>query len=189
MNPSDDGRLTFLYPMIRQGTQVPKETKIMDSKSLNARKDELLSQQEKVLNSAQEARVKLTPAQEEQFTKDTAEINNIGQTLVRMAAIAKGKSEVGRPQAEAVIPVNTESLDPKKLTPAYNKAFWSALKNRTFNPTNAALGEGGTAGDGSYLVPISTDPTIPALANVECTVVRCPWSPRPKWTSNFQHRP
>ena len=129
----------------------------------------MLSQQEKVLNSAQEARVKLTPAQEEQYTKDTAEINDIDQTLVRMAAIAKGKFEVGRPQAAVVIPVNDESVDPKKLSPEYRKTFWNALKNRNLNPQNAALGEGGTAGDGSYLVPIQTGPTIPALAIVECT--------------------
>jgi HK97 family phage major capsid protein len=115
------------------------------------------------------AKRKLTDVEEKTFNDSTAEINNIDQTLVRMDAIAKGKIEVGRPQADVVIPVNDESVDPKKLSPEYRKAFWNALKNRNLNPQNAALGEGGTAGDGSYLVPIQTDPTIPALAIVECT--------------------
>jgi HK97 family phage major capsid protein len=139
---------------------------VMDIQNLNKRKNELLTQQELVLNQAQEAHRKLTDVEEAAYNTATAEITDIDQTIARVSAIQKGKSEIGRPQADVVIPTD-EAVDPKKLSPEYRKAFWNALKTRTFTPQNAALAEGGTAGDGSYLVPIETDPTIPALAIIE----------------------
>lgn len=138
----------------------------MDSKILNTRKAELLAHQEQMLNAAQEAKVKLTPAQEEQFANATAEINSIDQTLVRMAAIEKGKKEVALPTSEVFVP-NMDSKRKKSSSPAYTNAFWNMIAKRDF--TNAALAEGGTAADGSYLVPQEFDPTIPNLALIEAS--------------------
>jgi HK97 family phage major capsid protein len=52
-------------------------------------------------------------------------------------------------------------------TAEYATAFWNAFKTRDFR--NAALAEGGTAADGSYLVPNQTDPSIPNLAVIEAS--------------------
>lgn len=138
----------------------------MDSKILNTRKSELLANQESILNVAQTAARKLTVAEEETFANATAEINSIDLTLVRMAAIEKGKKEVAQPTSDAFVP-NTESRGKKTLSAAYEKAFWNAISTRNF--TNAALAEGGTAADGSYLVPAQTDPSIPNLALIEAS--------------------
>ncbi|HLX83801.1 MAG TPA: phage major capsid protein [Terriglobales bacterium] len=138
----------------------------MDSKILNTKKAELIAAQELMLKAAMDASVKLTAAQEEQYTNHTAEINSINQTLVRLAEIEKGKKEVAAPTSEAFVP--TASKNGKKvLSAAYEKAFWNALATRNF--TNAALAEGGTAADGSYLVPAQTDPSIPNLALIEAS--------------------
>ena len=49
----------------------------MDSVIVNTRKNELLTQQELVLNQAQEAKRKLTDVEENTFNDSTAEIANI----------------------------------------------------------------------------------------------------------------
>jgi HK97 family phage major capsid protein len=63
-------------------------------------------------------------------------------------------------------------LDSSKVD---TKAFWHSLRSKqSFDQyciQNAALGEGGTTADGSALVPIETDPTIPAMA-IEETICR-----------------
>lgn len=138
----------------------------MDSKVLNTRKSELLAAQEQMLNKAVEAKVKLTAAEEEQFKNATAEISDINETLTRMAGIEKGKLEIGKPTSAAFVPQEKKS-GKQVLSAEYCKAFWAALQTRNF--TNAALGEGGTAADGSYLVPSITDPTIPNLAVIEAS--------------------
>jgi HK97 family phage major capsid protein len=138
----------------------------MDSKILNTRKSELLAAQELMLNQATEAKVKLTDAQEEQFKNHTSEIASIDQTLARMAAIAKGKSEVSLPGSDLFVPTVKDEAK-KVLSAEYCNAFWNMIQTRKF--TNAALSEGGTAADGSYLVPSITDPTIPALAVIEAS--------------------
>lgn len=135
-------------------------------KELNTRKAELLTSQEQMLDTAQEAKIKLTDEQELSFAAATAEIEDIDKSLARMAAIAKGKAEVGAPTSQVFIP-NIDKTGKKVLSAEYSKAFWNAIQTRNF--TNAALGEGGTAADGSYLVPTQTDPTIPALAVIEAS--------------------
>ena len=133
----------------------------MNSVELNKKKNELLTAQESMLNSAVEAKMKLTPAQEEQFANMTAEISNIDRAI----AVSAQKSVIANPTTEIVAPTNSEVK--RVLSPEYRKAFWNAIQTKNF--TNAALGEGGTAADGSYLVPSQTDPTIPNLAQIECS--------------------
>jgi HK97 family phage major capsid protein len=158
----------------------------MNSKELNTKKSELLDQQTAVLNAAYESHSKLTTAQEESFAAATAEIQSIDMTLDRMAAIAKSKAEVGAPTSDVF--VAQDSTKPKffamggyrKATTMdvdedYTKKFWHSLRTKAdherFMIQNASLGEGGTSTAGGALVPIETDPTIPALA-IEETVCR-----------------
>lgn len=139
----------------------------MNTQILNQRKAELLNSQETMLDAAQKAKVKLTDEQEVTFAAATAEIKDIDTSLARMVAIAQGKTEVNAPTSQAFLPFTEGKKTKKTLSAEYSKAFWEALKTRNF--TNAALGEGGTAADGSYLVPSQTDPTIPALAVIEAS--------------------
>jgi HK97 family phage major capsid protein len=141
----------------------------MNTQILNQRKAELLTSQETMLDAAQKAKVKLTDEQETTFAAATAEIKDIDLSLARMTEIAKGKTEVNAPTSQAFLPFTAAEKKNGKtvLSAAYGKAFWEALKSRNF--TNAALGEGGTAADGSFLVPSQTDPTIPALAVIEAS--------------------
>jgi HK97 family phage major capsid protein len=141
----------------------------MNSQILNTRKAELLASQEKMLNAAAEAKLKLTDEQELTFAAATAEIKDIDSTLARMAAIEKGKSEVGAPTSTLFVPSAGAGTKPKfsNCTAEYASAFWNGIKTRNF--TNAALGEGGTAADGSFLVPAQTDPSIPNLAPIEAS--------------------
>ena len=142
---------------------------MLNTQVLNQRKSELLASQEQMLDVAQKAKVKLTDDQELTFAAATAEIKDIDTSIARMATIAKGKAEVESPTSQVFIPnTDTGKKNGKRVLSAeYSKAFWEALKTRNF--TNAALGEGGTAADGSYLVPSQTDPTIPALAVIEAS--------------------
>ncbi len=135
----------------------------MDSKVLNARKNELLNSQEALLNACQESKRKLTDVEESQFANHTNEINSIDQTLARMAAIEKGKKEVGQPTTEVFVPKTAKS-GKKQFSAEYDEAFWNMFHSRNF--TNAALGEGGTT-DGGYLVPVTVDGTIVPLAPLE----------------------
>jgi HK97 family phage major capsid protein len=139
----------------------------MDSKALNTRKAELLAQQELVLNQAQESKTKLTDAQELTFKDSTTEIASIDVTLARFAAITKGQNEIKLPSTDVFIPKAVATGKPV-LSAEYRAAFWNKLQNWS-SFTNAALSEGGTAADGSYLVPAQTDPTIPALAVIEAS--------------------
>src|ERR1039458_5804216 len=136
----------------------------MDPKILNTRKSELLAQQELMLNAAQASKTKLTDAQEAQFANHTAEINTIDQTLVRMAAIEKGKKEVALPTSEVFIPKVAKS-GKKQFSAEYHDAFWAQFKDRNFRNT-ANLNEGSN-GSGGYLVPGRVDGTIVALAPYE----------------------
>lgn len=138
----------------------------MNTQELNARKAELLSTQEKMLNTAQEKKVSLTDEQERDFATYTAEVDQINKTIARFEAINKGKQEVGAPTSTAFVAA-TSTNDKKILSPEYSKAFWNMIKTRNF--TNAALGEGGTAADGSYLVPSQTDPEIAQLQIIEAS--------------------
>jgi HK97 family phage major capsid protein len=144
----------------------------MDTKILNARKMEILDAQEKMLKSATENKVAMSVADEASFTNMTSELDTINITLSRYAAIEKGKVEVATPREQAII-TNTTSSSKKTFsncTADYATAFWNALSTRNFS--NAALGEGGTAANGSYLVPAQTNPNIAALANIEAAARR-----------------
>jgi HK97 family phage major capsid protein len=137
----------------------------MNRQDLNKRKNELLTQQDAVLNTALEAKRILTDAEEVNFKNAELEIANINQTLVRFDNISKGRSELALPTSQIVVP--TEKTSKGLFSADYQKNFWNALKNRQF--TNAALGEGGTT-DGGYLVPITVDSTIVPLAPQESSV-------------------
>ncbi len=157
----------------------------MDKQAVNARKKELLDMQESMLKRASEAKVLLTETEEASFSNWAKEIDGINVTLNRLDSIAKGRQEIGTPREQAVI---TDTTNVKKFyafggyrTPtvlsnvdeSYVARFYKALKSsadfQNFTIKNAALGEGGTAADGSYLVPVETDPSIPNLAMVECS--------------------
>jgi HK97 family phage major capsid protein len=146
----------------------------MDTKILNTRKSELLSQQELVLNQAQEAHVALTPAQEENFKNATAEITSIDTTLARMEAIAKSKAEVNLPTSNPFIAPTIKAKNNAKVgfSDEYISEFWNHFKNPNKGISMAAMGENAptyVGTDGGYLVPQRTDPTIPALAVNECS--------------------
>jgi HK97 family phage major capsid protein len=140
----------------------------MDIKSLNARKKELLDQQEQMLNRASESKVAFTTSEEEQFSNFSKELDSLNVNIARLDSIEKGKREVGQPSNMVVVPefkANAKKF--RNCTAEYADAFWKSLSTRNF--TNAALGEGGTVADGSYLVPSQTDPTIPNLAAIEAS--------------------
>lgn len=157
----------------------------MDTKSLNARKKEILNAQDTMLRNAMESKVQLTAADETAFTNMTAELDTINLTLSRSAAIDKGRSEVGQPTSAAVVAENRAASKfyamgiSKNTTPLptvtndYVKGFWGSLKSsadfQRFQIQNASLGEGGSSAAGGALVPIEVDPTIPPLAIEECT--------------------
>ena len=145
----------------------------MDSKILNARKSELLSQQELVLNQCQEAHVKLTDVQEQAFTAASAEIKDIDTTLARMDAIAKSKAQVNEPTSNPFIPAAKAKNNTKVgFSDEYITGFWNYLRDPAKGISMAALGENAptyVGTDGGYLVPTRTDPTIPALAVNQCS--------------------
>lgn len=156
----------------------------MDTKILNARKKELLDAQETMLRNAVETKTQLSAADEASFTNMSTELDAINTNLVRYAAIEKGKSEVGAPRETPVITSSTASKfyalgGYRSSTPLptctndYAHGLWASLRTKSefdrFMISNASLGEGGTAAAGGALVPIQTDPSIPALAIEETT--------------------
>jgi HK97 family phage major capsid protein len=159
----------------------------MSKELLNKRKAELLKVQSDMLTAAVTNKAKLTDTQEKQFNDATAELDEINTNLARFEAIAKGKSEVGTPREVPV--VSNEKTQTKfwamggyrtptelpEVTTDYTKKFWSSLKSSStferFLIQNAVLGEGGTTAAGGALVPIETDPSIPAMA-IEETACR-----------------
>jgi hypothetical protein len=75
---------------------------------------------------------------------------------------------VAQPTNQIVVPEFKGATEKfANCTSEYATAFWNAFKSRDFR--NAALAEGGTAADGSYLVPSQTDPSIPAMAVIEAS--------------------
>lgn len=155
----------------------------MDKKILNTRKQEILNAQEVMLKKAHEAKVQLTESENTQFDNFTKELDEINITLKRVADIEKGKAEVGAPNETPVISNSTTSkfwamggyresttLD---VNDGYVKSFYSSLKDKStfdrFMFQNAVLGEGGSTAAGGALVPIRTDPSIPALQIEETT--------------------
>jgi HK97 family phage major capsid protein len=140
------------------------------STELNSRKKELLDQQEHMLNAASEAKIALTPAQEEKYASHTKEIEAINVSLARFEAIAKGRHEVGVPQ-QSVVLADFVPAGPKysNCTPEYAKAFWASMSKSFRNTNSLAEVATGAAADGSYLVPSQTDPNIPNLAVIEAS--------------------
>lgn len=138
----------------------------MNTQELNKRKRDLLASQEATLNSAQEAKRKLTDAENNSFNDATAEIADIDQTLQHMEAIAKGKASLTQATSQIVIPSVSDSAIKKAFSNEYHEAFYNQFKNAGRGIYNTALGEGGTT-DGGYLVPITVDGTIVPLAPQE----------------------
>jgi HK97 family phage major capsid protein len=141
----------------------------MDSKILNTRKNELLDAQTKMLAAAQEAKVKLTDVQETQFNDAVAEIHDIDTNLARMAAIAKGKGEVGAPTSDLFIAQESRTTKSGKriFSAEYHKAFWNSIQERKFS--NAALNEG-TSSEGGFTVPVVVEDQIIPLAPLESSM-------------------
>jgi HK97 family phage major capsid protein len=155
----------------------------MDSIVLNKRKAEILDQQELMLKKATEAKIALTAAEEAQFSALTSELDSINTNIARFSAISKGRTEVGAPRTSSIITSHEAAKKfyamggyraATELKTEYGDAFWKALRSgkhgfEAFAFQNTSLGEGGTTADGSALVPIQTDPSIPNLAIVECS--------------------
>src|SRR5258708_29846389 len=133
----------------------------MNLQDLNKRKNDLFNQQEAVLNTAQEAKRKLTDAEEVNFKSAEAEISDSAQTVARMENIAKGRAGLNQATSQIVIPTTATEKQIKAFSAEYAENFYASFKSGRF--TNAALGEGGTT-DGGYLVPITVDGTIVPLA-------------------------
>ena len=158
----------------------------MDKKLLNLRKKEILEAQEKMLKNAMDTKVALSEADEVSFANMTTELDAINANLARITAIEKGKAEVSQPREAAIVSDATATAffamggyrTPTPLqnaTPEYVRGFWESLRSKEaherFLIQNASLGESGTAAAGGALVPIETDPSIPAMA-IEETVAR-----------------
>jgi HK97 family phage major capsid protein len=156
----------------------------MDTKILNTTKEELLQKQTNLLMKARESK-KWDAEDKKVFDALTVEINEVSEDIKRYEFVNKGKLEIATPRQTAAIVDSSKtskfmafagSYNPSKVlnvTEDHVSKFWAACKNpATFQKwqiENSALGEGGTAADGSALVPIMTDPTIPALQIVECS--------------------
>jgi HK97 family phage major capsid protein len=159
----------------------------MDSKVLNKRKSELINQQELMLKKSVESKVALTESENAQFDNFSKELDEINVTISRIDNVNKGKQEVGTPSTSAAL--STENGKSKfyafkggykpstalNVDEDYTKKFWHSLRSKSdfdrFMIQNAALCEGGTTADGSALVPIETDPSIPNLV-IEETAAR-----------------
>ena len=158
----------------------------MDTKQLNSRKKELLDRQEHLLNSVNESKRQFSDVEESNWTAMTRELDEININLTRVEAINKGKLEVGSPTSTPVITDTAKGAKfvafggrgnstPLNVNEDYVKGFWGSLKSREsferFMIQNSSLGESGTTAAGGALVPVQTDPSIPAL-QIEETVVR-----------------
>jgi HK97 family phage major capsid protein len=136
----------------------------MDSKQLNARKNEILNAQEVLLNAAQESK---TAVNEVAFTNLSNELVAVESNITRFEAIAKGRKEVSAPTTEVFVPKVSKS-GKQILSAEYSEAFWNMFKSRNFSNT-ANLQEGSNAG-GGYLVPVTVDGTIVPLAATEAAM-------------------
>jgi len=155
----------------------------MNAQQLNSRKKEILDYQEGLLKRASEAHKPLTATENAQFDNLTKELDSLNVIINRVNGIAQGRQELGHPRETGIFTdtnaskfyalAGAKSTTPMNVDESYVKGFWRSLKSPNtaldFQIKNAALGEGGTAADGSYLVPIETDPSIPNLAMVECS--------------------
>jgi HK97 family phage major capsid protein len=139
----------------------------MDATIHNSRKAELLTALEGMLNKAQDEKRGLNATEEDSYKTMDAEVKMIDLSLTRMAAIEKGKTQLSLPTSDIFVPTEAKNKNKLKLSAEYRDAFWKAIQTRNF--TNAALGEGGTAADGSFLVPSQFDPEIVALAPLEAS--------------------
>jgi HK97 family phage major capsid protein len=139
----------------------------MDTRILHKQKKELLDLQERMLNSARESQKTLDAAQETEFANLQSKVDAINIDINRFEAIEKGRREIGTP-SDIFVPTETKDGKQKysNCTAEYATNFWKSMGTGF---RNAALGEGGTAADGSFLVPIQTDPSIPALAVIEAS--------------------
>ena len=144
----------------------------MNVQELNKRKNELLDQQERVLNAAQEAKRKFTDAEETNFKAWEAEIAEISTTVARFEAINKSRGAILQPTTQIEAPVSVKAIEArnaktKKFSTEYHDAFYGNFQNivtgRTNHFQNTNLTEGSNA-DGGYLVPISVDSEIVPLA-------------------------
>jgi HK97 family phage major capsid protein len=158
----------------------------MNIKESNLRKKEILDAQEKMLKNAVENKSALSADEEIKFTAFNNELDVINTNLVRVAAIEKGRSEVGEIRENPIVSNSTaktffamggyrNATPLANVTPEYVKGFWQSLRSKgeheSFLFQNASLGEAGSTAAGAALVPVETDPTIPALA-VEETIAR-----------------
>jgi HK97 family phage major capsid protein len=158
----------------------------MALKVLNTRKKEILDAQDKMLRNAVDTKTALSAADETAFQNMTTELDGINTNITRMTAIENGQREVGAPREKVVIADASATkffamggyraaTPMANATPDYVKGFWQSLRSKAdherFLIQNASLGESGSTAAGGALVPIETDPSIPAMA-IEETIAR-----------------
>ena len=164
----------------------------MDSKQLKKRQTEILDAKQAVINAKTEAHSALTDAEKEQFNNFNCELDSIDFQLSELKNDADRRAKFTTPIQNVAVGGNTNdkrkfyamgsthtsnpttSIMPTELSSAYADGFWASMKHgragfEKFVFENAVLGEGGTTADGSALVPIQTDPSIPNLAPYECS--------------------
>jgi HK97 family phage major capsid protein len=127
----------------------------MTNQENSTRRTSLLDLQTQILNNCQAAQRKLTLNEEKKFAEYTAEINML----------------IAQPTSSPFIP-GAGAAQKTQMSSDYKSAFWNAVKERNLNFSNSALSEGGSAADGSFIVPISVDPGITPMAQVECSARR-----------------
>jgi len=159
-------------------------TENTDVKALKARKNKVLDAQVAILNGAQAARRQLSDAEIRSFDNMSRELDAINiklgpakaaplKTFSALAGrdpaliiVAQGRMEIATPRETPAFGDFSTGRTYKNCSAEYAEAFWNAMAKKTFSNT-AALSEGGTAADGSYLVPQETSTVIPALAMEE----------------------
>src|SRR5487761_35311 len=140
-----------------------------ESQILNRRKAEILDQQTLLLQKASESHVQLTQTEESRFQNWTRELDVINAKLGVHNPVPSFSSN-GPTKFYAMGGYQTST--PLDRTKEQVSDFWASLKSpasfQSYLIRNSALGEGGSpASDGSALVPVATDPSIPNLAMVE----------------------
>jgi len=139
---------------------------------LNTRKNELLNANEQMLKASIEAKMQLTDAQETSYAAAVKELESLDKTIVRLAAIEKGKKEVTAPTSGAFVTQNSKTLKSGKIifSNEYHQAFWSQFNpNRSSNFTMGSLNEG-TSSEGGFTVPVIVEDQIVPLAPLECAM-------------------
>lgn len=152
-------------------------------KNLNKQKDDLLDRQETILNSCAEAKRKPTDAENEEFDRHTATINDLNTQIDRYSKIAAERAKLALPTSQAIVPTNKGKGLARvlTLTAEYAEAFFAnfaelgRIRNDIlFEGADTDSATGGVVAPVVYegqVVPLApTDIALRQLATVRPTV-------------------